>query len=400
MRCEISRIIRAARWPLASLFATLLATTACANPQGLTVTRGSANLTQAGSRLNIQASPGAVLDWRSFNIQPGETTTFVQPSATSVVWNRILDPNLSQVWGNLNANGWVVLMNQNGFYFGPNSLINVGGLMVTTSPVAPESPAGGGFWQFNGTPPLASIVNYGEIKAQTGGSIFIVSERIENHGAISAPRGTIGLYAGKEVFVSERPDGRGLSAAVTLPSGSVDNSGKLVADAGAIALRAQVVNQNGLVQANSVRQRNGIIELVATDNLQLGADSVLQARGDETAVSQGGTISVKSGHSYSDATGSRIDVRGGAVGGNGGSVEVSAPRMASIQSRLEGGAKGGWKGGILVLDPTDIVLSNDGSDSIGSDTVHSGDSPDTLNLNVNSAFVGFKQIRLEATRDI
>jgi len=66
-----------------------------------------------------------------------------------------LDPNLSQVWGNLNANGWVVLMNQNGFYFGPNSVINVGGLMVTTVPVAQESSAGGGFWQFNGTPPLA-----------------------------------------------------------------------------------------------------------------------------------------------------------------------------------------------------------------------------------------------------
>src|SRR5437762_3046387 len=79
----------------------LSATSLLANPQGMTVTHGSATATQSGPRLNVRASNGAVLDWRSFNIQPGETTTFVQPSATSIVWNRILDPNLSQVWGTI-----------------------------------------------------------------------------------------------------------------------------------------------------------------------------------------------------------------------------------------------------------------------------------------------------------
>jgi len=236
--------------------AFLFSVCAWANPHGMTVTRGSATLTQTGSQLNVQVSRGAVLDWRSFNIQRGETTTFIQPSSTSVVWNRILDPNLSQVWGTMNANGWVVLMNQNGFYFGPNSVINVRGLMVTTVPVASDASAGGGMWQFNGTPPLASIINYGEIKAHSGGSVFLVSERVENHGSISAPGGTIGLYAGKEVLVSERPDGRGLSATVKLPAGSVDNHGQLIADAGTIALHAQVVNQNGVIQANSVREHH------------------------------------------------------------------------------------------------------------------------------------------------
>src|SRR5258706_5264292 len=232
-----------------------------ANPTGMTVARGSANATQSGSQLTVQAGQGAVLNWQSFNIQRGETTTFVQPSSTSIVWNRVLDPNLSQIWGTLNANGLVVLMNQNGFYFGPNSVINVGGLLVTTSPVAPESSGIGGLWQFNGTPPLASIVHYGEIKAQSGGSIFLVSERIENHGTISAPGGSIGLYASKVVLISERPDGRGISATVRLPAGSVDNSGNIIADAGTISLHAQVVNQNGVLQANSVREINGRIEL-------------------------------------------------------------------------------------------------------------------------------------------
>ena len=61
-----------------------------------------------------------------------------------------------------------------------------------------------------------------------------------------------------------------MSMKVTLPQGSVDNYGTLVADAGTIVLNAKVVNQNGFIQANSVRNDNGVIELVASDQLNLG----------------------------------------------------------------------------------------------------------------------------------
>src|SRR5262249_49236845 len=155
---------------------------------------GTATAVQNGARLDITASRNAAIDWQKFNIAPGEVTTFHQPSAVSVVWNRVLDPNPSHLLGSLNANGLVVLMNQNGFYFGPNSVVNVGGLIATTVPISPPEPAMGGLWQFQGAPPAASIVNYGEIKAQTGGSLFLISDRVENHGSLSAPQGTIGLF--------------------------------------------------------------------------------------------------------------------------------------------------------------------------------------------------------------
>ena len=200
---------------------------ACANPDGLKVTAGSAMATTVGSQLNIRASNGAVLDWRSFNIAPGEITSFLQPSAASVVWNRINDPNPSKIFGRLNANGIVVLANQAGFYFGPGSVIKAASFVATTSPVSPADPAGGGVWSFTGLPPLASIVNYGHVESASGGSVFLIAEKIENHGTLMAPDGSLGLYAGKEVLVSRRPDGRGLSAQASLPSGVVDNAGKL-----------------------------------------------------------------------------------------------------------------------------------------------------------------------------
>jgi len=218
-----------------------------ANPTGMTVAGGSATTTVNGSQLTITTSRNASLNWQSFNIAAGETTIFQQPSSTSIVWNRINDQNPSQIYGSLQANGIVVLLNNSGFYFGPNSFVSAAGLVVSTANCIPPQNSGGG-WEFNGPPPLASIVNYGQINIGRGGSAFLIADQIENHGSIKAPGGTVGLAAGQTVLLSDRPDGRGMSMQVTLPSGSVDNEGKLIADGGTIALNARVVNQNGFIQ--------------------------------------------------------------------------------------------------------------------------------------------------------
>lgn len=356
-----------------------------ASPAGMTVGAGTATMQQSGAQTIITASSGAVISWQSFNIAAGETTTFQQPSASAIVWNRINDQNPSLIYGNLHANGVVVLLNSSGFYFGPNSFVSAAGLVVSTAQCRPPE-NNGGTWEFNGPPPLASIVNYGSIKVGAGGSTFLIADRIENHGTIEAPDGTIGLAAGQHVLLSERPDGRGMSLQVTLPQGSVDNSGNLVADAGTIALSAQVVNNRGLIQANTVRDRNGVIELIASDSLALGADSQIRARGDDSAAgSAGGKVVLKSGNNFSDNDGSLVTAAGGASGGNGGNIEVSAPNVLSLASTLDARAHAGWLGGTFYFDPVDIVL---GSSTFGGA------------INVNTAFAGFSTIILQASGDI
>ena len=321
-----------------------------------TVSQGSASFSSQGSQFTIQTSDRAFINWQSFNIGAGQTTTFLQPSSSSVVWNQINDPNPSQILGTLNANGYVVLQNQAGFYIGGQAVLNTHGLLMTTAPIPAPDLSSGGAWQFNAPPPTASIINYGQINVGNGGSAFLIAHDIENHGTISAPQGSIGLYAGKQVLVSERPDGRGLSATVTLPEGSVDNSGRLIADAGTIAMHAQVVNQGGLVQANSVREVNGVIELVASDAINLGANSVLSAQGDSQGASPGGTVTIKSGNTFSDQPTSTINISGGAQGGNGGQVEISAATLGPIQSTINARAASGFLGGKLTLDPYDLTL--------------------------------------------
>ena len=376
-----------------------------ANPTGGTVAQGSASFNSSGSQLTITTSANAYINWQSFNIGAGETTTFVQPSDTSVVWNQINSSSPSQILGNLNANGYVILQNQSGFYVGGQASVTAHGLILTTASAAPNLSSGGA-WEFNAPPPTAKIINYGQISLAGGGSVFLIANDIENNGTISAPQGNIGLYAGKEVLVSMSPDGRGLSAKLTLPQGSVDNEGNLIADGGTIAAQAQTINQNGLVQANSVQNVNGTIELVAGDSLSLGASSTISAQGAALGVSSGGSVTIQSGGTFSDQIGSAINISGGAQGGNGGKVEISAPEMTSIQSAINGQAATGYVNGELTIDPLNIQLvSSGGTGTAGqysSGTVNPSDPPtgDTLVLNVNSFSSTLSEINLQAINNI
>ena len=384
---------------------------AVANPSGPTVRLGTASFSNQGSHLTVRTPSQAFISWQNFNIGQGQTTTFVQPSSSSVVWNQINDPNPSQILGNLNANGLVVLQNQSGFFVGGHASITAHGLIMTTSPLPMPDLSSAGPWDFSAPPPTAKIINYGQINAGTGGSVFLIANNIENNGTISAPEGQIGLYAGKDVLISDRPDGLGLSAQVTLPQGSVDNSGNLIADAGTIAVNAQVVNQQGVVQANSIQNVNGTIELVAGNSLTLGPASMISAEGDTQGASAGGSVTLKSVGTYKDSPTSTINVSGGAQGGNGGQIEISAPQIGAIQSVIDGHAAHGFLAGELTIDPQDILLeSGSGDTAPANGTVNPGDPPSTgstttltLDTDTLNNFItqdSLSQINLQATQDI
>lgn len=346
-----------AGWPVSGVL-LLLAGLMCpppsqANPTGGTVSQGTATFNTSGSQFTInQSSANTFINWQSFNIGVGQTTTFVQPTANSVAWNQINDVNPSQILGNLNANGYVVLQNQSGFFIGGSAVINTHGLLMTTAPTPAPDLSLGGPWSFNTPPPTAKIINYGQINISGGGTAYLIASDIENNGTISAPSGKIGLYAGQQVLVSMSPDGRGLSAQVTLPEGSVNNQGQLIADAGAIAAQAKMVNQNGLIQANSVKNVNGTIELVASDSLTLGASSVISAAGDPSASSPGGFVVLKSDNTFSDQSGSTISVAG-QNGGQDGIVEVfgSGVSAGSIQSSIDNNYA-------VLINPYDLYLAD------------------------------------------
>lgn len=92
-----------------------------ANPQGGTVVGGAASIGAAGNSLTVkQTTNRAIVNWKSFSIGNGQTTRFVQPSASAAILNRVTGGDPSVLLGRLQSNGQVYLINPNGVMVGPN----------------------------------------------------------------------------------------------------------------------------------------------------------------------------------------------------------------------------------------------------------------------------------------
>ncbi len=314
------------------LLGSLFGVQAYANPAGGSVVAGNASIVQATpDTLNVvQSSNKAIVNWQSFSIGAGETVNFQQPSAKSVTLNRVTGNNPSAIFGSLNANGTVMLVNPNGVVFGAGSRVDVGGLVATTANINDADFMAGnyGFNQASANKD-ARIVNRGDISIRDAGLAALVAPGVENAGTIEARLGKVAL-GGAETFTLDF-QGDGLlsfsanSVVTQAPGGNqgkalVVNSGRISADGGSIELSARavqgvidnVINTDGVITANSVGAKNGKIVLS-------GGDAAVSIAGEVTATGsgpaeRGGSLAV-TGRDVSVAAGTRIDVSGQAGGG-------------------------------------------------------------------------------------
>ncbi|MFM7343893.1 MAG: filamentous hemagglutinin N-terminal domain-containing protein, partial [Tagaea sp.] len=130
------------RWGLGALalgapFASLPMDAALAQnlPQGGNIVGGSGNVQQTSStQITInQNSQNLSIDWQSFSVGAGHIVRFNQPNSSALALNRVIGPDPSQIFGSIQANGRVVIMNPAGIYFGPSSMVDVNGLVATTA---------------------------------------------------------------------------------------------------------------------------------------------------------------------------------------------------------------------------------------------------------------------------
>jgi hypothetical protein len=188
------------------------------------------------------------------------------------------------------------------------------------------------------TPPvLPPGVANGRLEIQSGRNIIVAS----GTSIVAGP--------GWSVYFTSRN-------AIVLESGS-----KIEADAGKVTLEASSVNQDGVIQADSIGTASGLIAIQASTSIKLGADSTISAQGDGQGISAGGTVVIKSDASFSDQAGSTIDIAGGGQGGNGGKAEISAPQIGAINSTVNGQALDGFAGGEVTIDPANVYLTANGA---------------------------------------
>jgi filamentous hemagglutinin len=271
------------------------------------VSAGQATAVRAGSKLTVnQTSNSATLNWQSFNISADGTVQFVQPSATAVALNQINDANASQIFGALNANGRVFLINQNGIIFGAGAQVSVGGLVASTLNINPAAVTGGliapgsngnaAFQSFASGASGAVTINSGAtLQTSEGGQILIFAPQISNQGTLSTPGGQTMLAAGSAIYLasSSDPNLRGLLVEVGGTGGTVTNGnagdsaiaspqqlvGQIIAERGNVTLAGLAVNQLGRVSATTSINENGTIRLQAGDHGTISASGVAGVSG-------------------------------------------------------------------------------------------------------------------------
>ncbi|HZX33031.1 MAG TPA: filamentous hemagglutinin N-terminal domain-containing protein, partial [Rhodocyclaceae bacterium] len=296
-------------------------------PTGGQVSAGSGNLASSGNTLTVTQTSGKLaVDWQSFNVGQAATVNFVQPSASAIALNRIVGSDPSQIYGRLNANGQVFLLNPNGVLFGKGAEVNVGGLVATTLSLANADFLAGNY-RFTGT--AGRVVNQGSITAADHGYIALLGGQVSNQGTLVAKLGNVSLAAGRDITLDFAGDGLiNLQVNQGAVNALAENQQLIRADGGTVLMTAKaadsliqaVVNNEGVIEARGIDTRGGTIKLLADM--------------DNGTVQVGGTL---------DAL---------AQGGQGGFIETSGQTLAVRPgAQVVVGTGGKW-----LIDPTDLTI--------------------------------------------
>jgi filamentous hemagglutinin family protein len=322
--------------------------TAAAGPAGGVVVTGNGQITHSGDTTTIhQTSQNLSLNWQSFDVGAQETVNFVQPNAGALAVNRISSASASEILGHLNSNGQVWLINPNGVLFGAQAQVNVGGLVAST--LDPVGDSSGDARKFTGNSP-GTIVNQGTITAANGGYVALMGHQVSNQGIISAQLGTVALGAGSaETLTFSGNRLLHLQVNASQLNDLAENRKLIQADGGQVfmtagakdALLASVVNNTGVVQAESVENHNGTIVLLG---------------GGAGTVNVNGTL---------DTSAPR--------GGNAGSIETSGANVnISATAKVTAAAPSG-RGGTWLVDPEDLTIDSAAATTIAQ-SLNSGTS--------------------------
>lgn len=180
-----------------SLSLCAMAGVATANPEGAQVMAGVASSEVKGNTLNVTASNGAIIDWKSFGIDSGEATRITLDSAAGRILNRVTGGTRSDINGQLSSNGTVFLINTNGIVVGNGALVDTNGLVLSGLDLTNENFSSGNYAFSGGN---GSVVNAGTIGgSKRDGSVALLGASVSNSGTIRTSSGDVLLAAGQKI---------------------------------------------------------------------------------------------------------------------------------------------------------------------------------------------------------
>lgn len=382
---------------------------ALAQPTGGNVVAGSATISTPNANHTViqQGSNKAIINWQGFSIGEQGYVQFIQPGRNSVTLNRVIGTDPSSILGHLSATGQVFLVNPNGVFFGANATVDVAGIVATTLDINNDDFMRGDyrFFRSANAPERATIINNGNLNAN-GGYVVLAGDYVANKGVVQAQLGTALLASGEALTLQLAGSSLinyQVDKATIAHLAGVENTGQILANGGRVIMTADVandlastvVNNSGLIQAQSTVEKDGAVyfsgqggdvanggtidasaqagangghvDIRASGDINHEAGSLINVSGADTGNSDAGSV-----YTWADGTnrfkaGAAIVGKGGAEGGNGAAIELSG-NAVQIAGDVNLRATHG-KGGSILLDPLNISIVDQDNTGAGGSTV-------------------------------
>tara|TARA_R110002124_G_scaffold233406_1_gene398725 strand:- start:87356 stop:92179 length:4824 start_codon:yes stop_codon:yes gene_type:complete len=311
-----------------------------------------------------QTTQKTIINWDSFNIGENQLTEFHQPNNNAIAVNRIVGNSIdpTQILGTLIANGKILVLDGNGVFFGPDSHVDVGGLLASTGDIKDQDFITNDVITIYNAATHGAIINQGQINIKDAGIAAFVSPTIINNGYITAKLGHVVLAAGTQATLDLYGDGLLELALDQGQKQQIINAGHISADGGYIHIEAaaasdavdNLIMNTGVIAANSVSvDETGQIHLYAqgSQNTASGAsdtnlivnDGLIEASGREVAA-QGGDVILRGGAQSVVQVSGSIDVSGK----TGGYIEVTGDKVALFDHAFLDGRGDNGGGDILI----------------------------------------------------
>ena len=330
----------------ASALALLLAAGhSAANPTGPTVVNGTATFSTSGNALQITNSPNVIINWQSVSIPLTNTTRFIQQSSTSAVLNRVISSNSSMIYGALQSNGQVFIVNPNGVYFGASAQVSTASLTVTTGQFSDASflsgssfPADGAMISISGPFTISGPLSLWN-SSNMNGNVSLGSIATTGGNIVVAGTGTVAINgnlstSGGNLFIGSTGDNaiNGITS-INVP---------VLATAGTVLQSGNITTQNTWSPVNYWSSGSGIT--VSNSGAAVTSGTGVTLTGGnivlDTGAGSGRTLNITAGNIASNTVtaGTGISLTGGSLtatatgssGNSGTNVSISGSTLSTV----------------------------------------------------------------------
>ena len=324
-------------------------------PTGGQVVQGSATISQSSTQMDInQASQRAVINWQGFDVGANATVHILQPNQAAVLLNRVVTNKPSEIFGNIDANGQVILVNSNGIVFGKDGSASAASFTATTLDINDQDFMDGKA-RFSSNGAQGEIVNHGTIEAKNGGYVALLGAKVSNDGKIITHNGTVALGAADSIAIPMTASGKikmQLSAASVNAAVENTQNGVIVTEGGDVYLQAAAAN-NAMASVKNSGQIDTSGEqagkaILLADSGEIKVDGSITANS-TNAANKGGDIIIGRDQ-QTGVLAKATDVSGARLESKKGFVETSGEWLATTGTRVKAA---NW-----LLDPTNITITS------------------------------------------